>query len=535
MDLALAEAAQGLGLTAPNPPVGAVVVKDGALLGSGWHRAAGRPHAEREALADVESRHGSGALRGATLYVTLEPCSTTGRTPPCTDAILASGITRVVYGATDPNPAHAGRADSILREAGIEVASACREAECLRMLRGFAHAVTRNRPWIIAKTALSMDGRITRPPGEGQWLSSPASRQDVQAIRATVDAILTGAETVRRDNPSLDLRIPHPHGEKSPLRRIVVTRSGRVPVEAKVFTDAHANRTLLARIGHGPRPTGLPEAVGFVAVADWIDLMAHLVTLGVHRLLVESGGRLLGSLLDSRLLDEWIAYFCPLLVGGGTPALGGLGAYTALGSAKIQEMECRPVGDDLRVRGIVSHPDPEPRRLRPAVFFDRDGVVNDPGEHYYVTKWSDFRFQPGIFEALRAAKDAGYALVLVTSQRGVGKDVMSQADLDDIHAKMQAELAAQGCEFEAIHAYTGATPDGLGAKPDPFFVFQAAEHLGLDLAASWAVGDADRDIEMGRRAGLRTLRVTLGKTPGLEADVTITEVAQLAGALREVL
>jgi histidinol-phosphate phosphatase family protein len=179
----------------------------------------------------------------------------------------------------------------------------------------------------------------------------------------------------------------------------------------------------------------------------------------------------------------------------------------------------------------VRYPDPEPRVLRPAVFFDRDGVVNDPGGHYYVTRWEDFVFQPGITGILRRLKSSGYALVLVTSQRGVGKGQMSEADLAEIHRRMQAHLASLGCAFDAIHAYTGLAADGPGAKPDPHFVHLAAASLGLDLGASWMIGDADRDIEMGRRAGLRTIRVGGHGAVGVAADFAFATVRDLAAGL----
>jgi len=259
-------------------------------------------------------------------------------------------------------------------------------------------------------------------------------------------------------------------------------------------------------------------------VPGWPELLAHLVGLGVHRLLVEAGGRLLRSLQDARLVDEWISYVCPVLVGGGSTALGGPDSPPPPFSVRLAEVECTPIGTDLRVRGVVR---------RPAVFFDRDGVVNDPGEHYYVTRWEDFHFQPGILEALHAARNAGFALVLVTSQRGVGKGLMTEADLADIHERMQQALKSAGCAFDALYAYTGEAGDGPGAKPDPHFVLRAAAELGLDLTTSWVVGDSDRDIEMGRRAGLRTLRITRGKPCGVTADVTLPDVAGLAEVLRE--
>ncbi|MEY4242774.1 MAG: bifunctional diaminohydroxyphosphoribosylaminopyrimidine, partial [Verrucomicrobiota bacterium] len=199
MDRALEEARKGVGKTAPNPPVGAVIVKNGVLLGRGWHRAAGRPHAEREALADAERSHGSEAVRGATIYITLEPCSTQGRTPPCTQGLMDAGIRRVVYACRDENPAHAGRADELLTKAGIEVLAGVRGEAAERLLRPFFKVRKTGLPWVIWKTAMSLDGRVTRPPGEGQWLTSADSRSDVHRLRSTVDAILTSGETVRRD------------------------------------------------------------------------------------------------------------------------------------------------------------------------------------------------------------------------------------------------------------------------------------------------------------------------------------------------
>ena len=204
MQLALTEARNGMGRTAPNPPVGAVIVKDGILLGKGWHRAAGKPHAEREALADA----GQKDLRGATLYITLEPCSTQGRTPPCTQGIIDAGIGRVVYACVDRNPDHAGRADFLLHAAGIEVVSGICQEEAEKLLRPFFKVRETGLPWVIWKSAMSLDGRITRPPGEGQWLTGELARADVQMIRATVDAILTSGETVRRDKPALTIRDP---------------------------------------------------------------------------------------------------------------------------------------------------------------------------------------------------------------------------------------------------------------------------------------------------------------------------------------
>jgi len=197
MHLALAEARKGIGKTAPNPPVGAVIVQNDILLGKGWHRAAGQPHAEREAIADAIRNHGADSLQGATIYVTLEPCSTHGRTPPCTQGIVDAGIRRVVYATVDRNPDHAGRADAILTDHQISVSSGtCRE-EAEKILRPFFKVRETGLPWIIWKTAMSLDGRITRPPGEGQWLTGEAAR--------AAEALGIGLRTLRRRIQELGL------------------------------------------------------------------------------------------------------------------------------------------------------------------------------------------------------------------------------------------------------------------------------------------------------------------------------------------
>lgn len=532
MEMALAEAAKGLGLTAPNPPVGAVVVREGVLIGRGWHRRAGSAHAEREALADAVARFGPESTRGSTVYVTLEPCCTTGRTPPCTEALITHGVARVVYASVDPNPRHVGRADALLSAAGIRVESGLLAQESGRLLRGFTSAMTRGRPWVLAKSAMALDGVVTRPEGEGPWLTGPESRAAVQVLRAEVDGILTSGETLRRDNPALTLRVPHPHGEKPPLWRIIATRSGQLPANARVFHDEFAERTVVVCLGKLPAPSGLPDTLKVLACRDWVDALEQLTaSYGIHRLLVEAGGRMTGSLLEARLVDEWLGWFAPLLTGTERPGVGGLGVASPKKGIRLSDVLHHRYGDDVLLRGTIVYDDPTPRVLRPAVFFDRDGVVNDPREEYYVTRWEDFHFQDGIRDVLRAAKNGGRATVLITSQRGVGKGLLSQEALDSIHEKMQEELAADGLAFDAIYAYTGAAADGPGAKPDPAHVFEAAESLGLDLAASWMIGDADRDIEMGRRSGLRTIRVANHRSIGVAADFTVGRLEEIVALL----
>ena len=324
MQLALTEARNGMGRTAPNPPVGAVIVKDGILLGKGWHRAAGKPHAEREALADA----GQKDLRGATLYITLEPCSTQGRTPPCTQGIIDAGIGRVVYACVDRNPDHAGRADFLLHAAGIEVVSGICQEEAEKLLRPFFKVRETGLPWVIWKSAMSLDGRITRPPGEGQWLTGELARADVQMIRATVDAILTSGETVRRDKPALTIRDPELlAGRQQPWRVVVTDRP-----ESIVF-QGPMDRTLI-------RPRG-----------DLSEILRNLVSeLGVLTVMVEAGGVFSAALFEAGLIDEVVVYYAPLLCGGPSPGLGGGGLHESL---HLEEIDFKQFGDDVRVRGIT--------------------------------------------------------------------------------------------------------------------------------------------------------------------------------------
>lgn len=334
MKLALEQARKGLGRTAPNPPVGAVVVKDGVLLGSGWHRAAGMPHAEREALADVMEKHGPDAARGSTVYVTLEPCSTHGRTPPCTQGLIDAGVARVVYACVDRNPAHAGRANDILTIAGIDVTSGVCGAEAEKILRPFFKVRDTGLPWVIWKTAMSLDGRLTRPPGESQWLTGAAARADVQKLRATVDAILTSGATVRRDKPALTIRLPDLlDGRPQPWRVVFSDHPESLPRDAPLFTDEWRDRTLI-RNGRDPAQT----------------LRRLVLEQGVLTVMTEAGGMFSAALFEAGLVDEVVIYYAPLLCGGPVPALAGAGMPHAL---KLAETEFTRFGNDIRFRGIT--------------------------------------------------------------------------------------------------------------------------------------------------------------------------------------
>ena len=330
MRLALKEARKGIGNTSPNPAVGAVLVKNGRVLAKGWHQAAGCPHAEIEALRSLKNKS---SAKGATIYVTLEPCSTHGRTPPCCESIIASGITRVVYGARDPNPKHAGGADTILRQSGIEVLSGVLELECASLNRAWNKWIHTGLPFVVAKTGMSLDGRISSPKGR-RWITSEASRKDAMQLRATSGAILVGAETVRADNPSLTVRgIPV---KQQPLR-VVWSRSGNLPSDCHLLTDEHREKTLVFE-GKSLR-----------------EVLQDLGRRGIEQVLIEGGGRTLGEAFDEGLVDHIVFYVAPVLIGGETPSVGGSGVENNERAIRLLNPTYTRIGDDIRIEGAVDY------------------------------------------------------------------------------------------------------------------------------------------------------------------------------------
>ena len=332
MRLALREARRGLGHTSPNPAVGALIVRGGRVLARGYHHAAGQPHAEIEAIRALKN---PAQARGATIYVTLEPCSTHGRTGPCTEAIRQAGLRRVVVGATDPNPAHAGRGLRLLSAAGIEVTSGVLADECTRLNRAFNRWIVTGLPWIIAKAALTLDGRLTRPPGEDRWLSGPLARAHAHRQRAQVDAILIGAGTLRADNPRLTVRgLPATGPAPRQPWRVVLTRHGHLPPEARLFTDEWQDRTLVFE--NQPLP----------------EVFRALGSRGVTSVLVEGGGDILGQAFQAGLVDEVQFYFTPWITGGPVEAVSGLPDALPTNSALCA---CRyeRLGPDVLLTGKV--------------------------------------------------------------------------------------------------------------------------------------------------------------------------------------
>lgn len=340
MGLALLEARKGLGLTSPNPAVGALIANGDRILSSGYHQAAGQPHAEIEALRAL----GDPALaRGADLYVTLEPCSTHGRTPPCTEAILAAGFRRVFIGALDPNPAHAGRGLEILRAGGCEVHSGIMEAECAALNEAWNHWIVHRTPWVIAKAALTLDGAMIRPAGEGQWLTSTTAREHAhRTLRAQCDAILVGAETVRRDNPRLTVRLPEGAPPRPQPWRIVLSRGAGLPEDAHILTDEFRERTLVYR---GPH-------------LDLAEMLAELGARPITSLLVEGGARALTEFFRLGLVHRAQFYYAPLISGApesifpGTGRLGWLGASSVLENVEIIDLD----HGEFCVSGLVKRP-----------------------------------------------------------------------------------------------------------------------------------------------------------------------------------
>jgi diaminohydroxyphosphoribosylaminopyrimidine deaminase/5-amino-6-(5-phosphoribosylamino)uracil reductase len=360
MAQALRLASRGEGRTAPNPPVGAVVVQEGRIVGQGWHRAAGQPHAEVEAL------HEAGELaRGAELYVTLEPCNHHGQTPPCTEAVLAAGIRRVFVAVPDPNPRVKGGGAGRLEAAGVEVETGLLAERGRDLLAPFTKRAMTGRPWVVLKMAASLDGRIATAPGRSEWLTGPTARAWVHRLRNVSEAILVGAATVRVDNPRLTTRLPQGGGQ-NPLRVIVDSRLSLSP-QAQVVTGPRAG----GPAGGGCLIYATPQApaekrrtleaagarVRLVKAvdgrADLFEIIEDLGKIGVMRLLVEGGPTLAGALVRQGLVDEVDFILTPRLVGGreapgllAGPVLAGLGQ-----AARLSRLTTRRLGPDLLVRG----------------------------------------------------------------------------------------------------------------------------------------------------------------------------------------
>ena len=362
MRLALGLARHAIGETSPNPMVGAVLVKDGKVIGQGWHHQAGQPHAEIEALRDANRRRKS--PRGATLFVTLEPCCTHGQTPPCTDAIVTAGIKRVVVAATDPNPDHAGRGFRILRRAKVAVISGVLADQASRLNEYFNHWIVHRTPFVVAKAAMTLDGKIATVTGESKWITGEKARAQGMRLRCGVDAILVGINTVLADDPSLTLRGVK---RRRPLRRIILDSNARTPLMAKVVSDEWSKFTTIVVSKSAPkkRVMALSRQANVVvapARATGIDLpwlLRRLGREGVTSLLVEGGGEVHGSFFGQRLVQRAVFFYAPKIVGGrdARRAVAGNGAQMRAEMLSLHDIEWRRVGEDLMLTGLVRSPE----------------------------------------------------------------------------------------------------------------------------------------------------------------------------------
>ncbi len=352
MKRALCLAKRGQGRTSPNPMVGAVLVKDGRIVGEGFHPRAGEPHAEIFAL-----RQAGEQARGATLYVNREPCCYYGRTPPCTQSLIAAGVAEVHLAMFDPNPLVAGRGRAELEAAGIRTIVGEREAEARALNEIFAHWITTGRPFVIAKFAMSLDGKIATRTGDARWITAPAARHYVHRLRNQVDAILVGVETVIADDPLLTTRL-----EKADVRhplRVILDSTGRIPPTARVLDVALPGQTVIAATEVMPaerQQALMVEVLVLPADDERVSLTALLATLGqrqVTSLLVEGGGTVLGSFFDQGLVDKALAFVVPLIIGGRdapTP-VGGAGVACIAEARRLECVRVRQLGPDVLISG----------------------------------------------------------------------------------------------------------------------------------------------------------------------------------------
>ncbi len=347
MAQALRLAEQGLYSTSPNPRVGCVIVRDGKVVGEGWHQRAGTPHAEVHALQQAGAQ-----VRGATVYVTLEPCSHQGRTPPCADALIAAGVVRVVAAMRDPNPQVAGRGIARLQQAGMAVECGLMEEQARELNIGFVSRMTRGRPWVRLKAAASLDGKTALDNGVSKWITGPAARQDVQQWRARSCAILTGVGTVLADDPHMNVReIETP---RQPLR-VVVDSQLHTPPGAKIL--AGGGVLIVSAVDDPAKIQALRDAGAEVVVLEGRDgrvdlarLMRLLAEREVNELMVEAGATLNGALLAAGLVDELVLYLAPMVLGDVARGLFALPALSRMDERKNLTLhDVRQVGTDMRV------------------------------------------------------------------------------------------------------------------------------------------------------------------------------------------
>lgn len=347
-------ARKGKGRTSPNPAVGAVIVKDGRIIGEGWHRKAGKPHAENEALRSCAE-----SAAGAALYVTLEPCNHRGLTPPCTDAIIAAGITRVVIGARDTSPKEGERGAARLRKAGITVRTGVLKKDCGRLVEDFLKHSRTGLPFVTLKTAMTIDGKVAAASGDSKWISSEESRRLVHRLRDETGAVMVGVDTVIADNPELTCR--HGRGGRNPLRVIVDSRL-RTPAGAKVVKMARRIPTIIATTSAAPlkkvreleragvEVLVLPSRRGRVRLPC---LMEELGRRGVMSLMLEGAGELAGAAVGAGIVDRVLFFIAPRIVGGGRCPITGFSAPKMSAALELSCVEVERIGPDVMIGGLL--------------------------------------------------------------------------------------------------------------------------------------------------------------------------------------
>lgn len=369
MQRALDLAARGLGRTSPNPAVGAVIVRNQRIIGEGFHRQAGQPHAEIEALRAL-----TGTAKSATLYVNLEPCTHYGRTPPCAEAITQAGIQRVVIGMIDPNPLVKGRGIRRLRRAGVEVSTGVLRQACEQLNEDFSTLIRTGRPMVTLKLAASLDGRIATASGDSRWISGPSSRRFVHELRNQVDAIMVGAETVRTDDPQLTCRI---RGGRDPLRvvldsRLSISPQARVCIQRSTATGKVGTKTgtktrtktgtLIATTATDAKRHGAFQQPGIEILPFAADkgrvplapLLAELGKRGLKHILIEGGGQLAAAALQAGLVDKILFFYGPVLLGGdGRAMIGALGIDQVAAGIRVHKVQLKQYGVDVVVSASV--------------------------------------------------------------------------------------------------------------------------------------------------------------------------------------
>lgn len=357
MRLALNLARKAEGHTSPNPMVGAVVVKSGKVISGGYHKKAGLPHAEIVALRKAGIK-----ARGADLYVNLEPCCHQGRTPPCTECIIAAGIKKVVMGIRDPNHLVSGKGIRFLRKNGIEVVTGVLKRDCERLNESFLKYIRTGHPWVILKSALSMDGKIATRAGDSQWITGSKAREYVHQLRNKVDAVLIGAGTVRSDDPWLTVRL-RKGGMRNPVRVIVVGKHG-IPISARVFSNARRERVIYATFANLPssRKNKLQKMGVEVLLMkrkrgqlDLPQLMDKLGAMGITSVMIEGGSEVSGNLFKEKLIDKVIFFLAPKIIGGkdAPGPVGGQGISQLKDVLQIKDMTVAKLGDDLVIEGYI--------------------------------------------------------------------------------------------------------------------------------------------------------------------------------------